>query len=853
MSAFYDLLARGYGYCIVAEIQGIPYLFSETAPLRVDAEEAPSLPSGYRGCCPALYFGESVEATQEIDREVGFARGDALDLTLTWSALEDHDLTTGLFRRSSKRVRLKSNASHTATSLDVNDTTGWTASDDIYLGREVLNIASVVDGDTLTVTRGACSPVAYSYRADSPTNYSWLSDRPELFRGRFVTLYRHILTPEGRMLDSTWTTGTYCETFWRGYLDSHPQPDTIGMVLRALPLVRIAGEDLGYEAEAKGIAPDPEDPFALGAYPIVMTDDSTLRFEGSYTGSSSGDIDITIGPNLGAPTVTTIEGWLQLMTSRLDTALSAFPWYPTATARMSLLGFAQYRRFSTGNIGVIIPFDSGYDVKLSLNIPDVPALYWVSPGHRFFADGVGNTIGLLGEWPLVQVRHPIGAWLPVVQTEGEGYLDLTLPEQGVGLVEVDGVKELIRWDDKEDIPSAWQGGGALLRIAERGVAGTPMVDLTGAELKIVTGADGTPSSCILQMLQSSGTGAFGAYDTLGVGQGYGVPDAYIDVASFLRSADLTDSVIPAYSDGRSTLEELMGGWLALHGRCVVERRNDAGLYRLTLVQTEPLALAGRSSELSLTPADVELSGVGRPEVIDAPNEVSVARSGVASDSPDVIVQDVVAIQQSMPRRADYSAPGMSERVAVDLATLRLAVGQGQSLIAIGVAPWLDLQVGDLVSLDLAHPGSYDWATGTRRPVHVPGRVVGTSANLWSGRKTITVLLAGMAPEGLYLCPTASVVSATSTAIEIDQDLTSLWGPEAATISVTVYTPGEELTEKAEVECEITGPYELTRTSGTWAAWVGAGTRVTFASLGGGNYPSVEPAYLFQSATRQWST
>lgn len=863
---FDELLSMGARYVLELEIEGIPWNLPETLPRRIDSQSRPSWTVGCEGACPALLFDEGAAITIEIDRETGFARGDALEITLAWEALEEYGLTTALFARPTVRSRLTSDLSATALTVEVDSTTGWTAGDLAYIGREVAEIDSVTDADTFVLD--SRSDIPYRYRASSPTTFGRFTDKPEVWQGRFVTLHMHLLTPDGRMLDNRWRTGTYHRVLWRGFVDGIPKPGDFGMQLRALPLVRIAGMKLGHELGAEIVVPDPEDHWSFADHPIVVTPEAVVTLEGEFSGAGSGTFRYTIGTAV-APYVSTVQGWCATLAFEINSQLGAEAWYQANSCEVGVSGLiggiGAIRNLAPGMLVLKIGYASGYSVTLSMIVHDV-GIYWLTPGHREAKVGLGPTPRVLHfseGWPAIALSYPAGAWLPVVQTSGEGYADVEIPSSGVGIVEVDGERELVRWDDTET-PAAPRDHIRLMHITERGVGGTPILDLgAGAELKFVSGHDGTPAEILLTLLESSGTGLRGDYDTLGLGLGYGVPSDYINEASFERIELLEDSVA-AYSDGRSSLEEMMGGWLALQGLCVVQRRkapaSNGGTwntaYQLAVVRTDPAIPAGDLGlVVTLEPSDVEMGGVGLPDTIDSPTEVRVARSGVERDRPDVMPQDVPAIQALGLITKEFSAPGMSEAVARDAAISRIASGLGTTPIQLGVVPWLMplMWPGDLCKIALAHPKTYDWKTGTRGPATIYARVVGKRFWLRSGRFEPTLMMAGMAPEGLYLCPgtTVATVDSTTAFTTSGDDDVALFAPSGATIKAILYNPGEEATELGTVEIDGTGTVEWTLSTGTLPAWVAAGvTHMTFAELGT-NDAELDDAHMFFDDARRW--
>ncbi len=861
-----ELMSMGAGYVLALKIEGIPVGFAESLPKRVDADATASTPSGFDGVSGALLFDDGASISWEIDRETGFARGDALEFTLSWEALEADGLLPVLFRVPTKRARLTADLTAASVSADVDSTSGWVPGERGYIGRECVTISAITDADTFALTRG---DPAYAYRASSPTTFGVIADKPVVWHNRDVEIHLHVLSPEGRIIDTEWlASGGMHRILWRGTIDGQPRESEFGMRFRALPEVRKPSQKLGYELGVEVVVPTVEDAWTFGDLPVVETPEAMVTFEGEFTGPSSGSFRITV-QTATTEVVSTLQAWAGRMQSAIDTAFAGQAWYTGCQVGLSGLlgGIGSIRAIAPGSVIFEIFCSASYSVTpITMIVHDI-GTYWLTPGQREGRRGLGPTPGTWHwseGWPSVNFSYPAASWLPVVQTSGEGYADLEVPSAGVAVLEVEGKKELLRWD-RTLTPAAPLDYIRLLHLVERGVAGTPILDLSGgAELKFVTGDDGTPAEVCLTLMESSGTGTRGDYDTLGLGLGLGIPASHIDEASFEERLELNESSVAIFSDGRTSLEELLGGWFALQGLCVVQRNAipsaadgwDRPL-QLAVVRTEPAKpTIDPAYVVTLLPSDVDLGGIGQPDSIDSPTEVRVSRSGVDRDRPDVMPQDVPAIQALGLTTKEFSAPGMGERTAADAAMSRIVVGLGQGAVTIGVVPWLRplLQLGSPCKVALAHPSFYDWTTGTRAPSLVHTVVVGVRFVLRTGRFYVTLLKAGIAPETVFLArgePVTGVFSTTSFGTATTANV--VFAPTGTTKAL-VYNPGREsLGELAVLELssdgEGSGGWSLT--SGTLPAWVAAGTSwITFGELGT-NDVAVEDSYMFYSASRRW--
>jgi len=867
LPAVEDLMSMGAGFVLALEIEGIMRPLAEWLPKRCTANTPPASPSGWDAAVPALLFDDNAAISIEVDADLGFGRGDALEFALSWEVLEAYGLTAEWFSLPTKRARLVADVGAADTMFDVTGGEAFAPDSWAYIGRETVRVST-----PMYVTRAA---VPYRYKASSPTTFGIVTDKPVVWMKRDVTLHLHVLTPEGRMLDEQWFEGTFHRILWRGQLDEQPKPDTFGMKFRALPLVRKPGEKLGHELAVEVVVPDPADDWNFAQHPIVSTPEATLTIEGEYSGGGGGTFAVTVAAN-ATRTVSTMQEWCEGIQAALETALAGEPWYQANTLEVGLSGLV-----STGNwtrpvlpgwLLIRIPFDAGGGYEVTTMSVLVPAgTYWLAPCQRE-GRNTGRSWIFYEGWPAVQLTYPVGSWLPVVQTSGEGYADVTVPDGGVAVLEVDGQRELVRWDEVASTSEAPNENVRLLHITQRGVAGTPVVDLSaGAELKFVSGDNGTPAAVTLRLLQSSGTGLRGDYDTLGLGLGLGIPSAWIDEESFTSRLELNEESVAIFSDGKTSLEELVGGWFALQGLCVVQRTPPPSVvgwedrYELAVVRVDPSSLpasgvGARQSFIELDASDLEMGTVGVPDSIEAPTEVRVSRSGVDRDRPDVMPQDVPAIQALGQVTKEFSAPGMSAQAASDAAWSRIAAGFGKQAIELGVMPWLRiyLQPGDMVKITAAHPATYDWRTGTRAPSSIAAVVRGQKLWLKTHRLSVTFALAGLAPEALYLglgSIVAEVYGGGTAFRSIARDEindNARFAPSGGTIKVTLYNPGNEATELDVFEVVPDGDDAWVLASGTLPAWVEADkTLMTFGPISTGD-PELEDSYLYLVDGRRWS-
>ncbi len=832
-TAWTDMIKRGCDIAWVLRVEGIPVLFTERGIKRADSASAVTLPSGYTAACPALLISDRDRVSVELDRQEGVARGDAWDIMLAWNALEDDGLLDDLFSRPSAKTALlaipdggsDSVLEYNQTTIKVVDNSVFSGGQTVYLGRETITVGAI-DGDGVSLTgctRGVAGYV-YNFDSQSISNYRLVTNRPALWRGRFVELHAHLVSPEGRIIDSTWMTGDYHRCLWRGYVDSPPMPDQHGMRLRALPLVRLAANDVGFESTATLVNTVP---FA-GEMDLPTSSDEGLLSMLIYAGGNGAEKvqwSVHYLPDGGSDTVAVSDApttalaagihplgnWLMTMESAL------VAWLVTD------LGIADYVYVtlkSDGVISVQLQEDSGYTISGIFAYPTT-ACYWLPQKEMAMPAIWSSSIHKFFKMDL-QPEAPAGGWVAVSPQSGSGIQDVTIPAAGLGVIEGQEAKEIVRWKAKDETLLT-DYNIVMLHMTERQINGTPLVPFaTGGKLSVLAGHVGTAASVINTVLQSSGTAQRGSSDTLDLGQGVGVPAAWIDTTS-LTSWQLSAYPIQAVNTGRSSLASMVGGWLALAGLNLAQVVDSSGECKITVVGVQPM---GSNLGPDITTADVLLESVGSPQVVSCPNEVKVNPSGL-QEMGTMTVRDAVRIQGEGPRSWEVAAPSMPLNVAQGFAQGVIAQGDGQAVISLTLGAWVDIQPGATCKLTIAHPAMFDWGTGARAPSTVYARCVGWDLHLASGKQRVTLLLAAGALDVSYLTPSLAVGSKSSDTLTMATPGSTSWF--LVDDYVELYTPGDEASEREtlRIESMSEGSNTITFTT-TPASWVGAGTVVTHA-------------------------
>ena len=853
-----EALHRGYSPLYAVEVEGIPYLLVEKDPPRVDATSSASAPAT-RAVVPALVIDEAQTISQMIDRETGVADGAAVEFVLDFEALSEASVLSSVFARPSARTPIDTDLDSAATTISVDATTGFANGQTVYMGREQITIGTISGGDFTSCTRGV-NGEAWDYQATSPSSYREVTDKPVIWRGRFVTLWEHLVSPAGHIVESTWSTGTYARPIWRGYIAEVPLPGAHGMSIRCLPLVRLLGQEVGHEASFRACGAPRVSITPTFGYPLLFDSGTMqLRIKVAYTGGLGTD-DYWVTPTAGAYTPT---GWANALGAALEAGQNGDAWLDSTLAVEEVgdeVALDMERTFVVRlriGEGGGMTLDSG-----QLYVVGGDAPYFLVPGVYDWRDeGDHWSITI----PLREHFYEPDSWLVVQEVDGAGWRDASVPSSGVGLLGHGDKKEIVEWDETVDVglnrtavhihgrrlagtESVDPGAATVLEPVDVNGASVPM--LAGVALKVLTGATGTLAEVVQTILSSSGTGDRGTYDTLAIGLGYAIDEDWIDASSLAAYGTLGDEAVVALAEERSSLADLIGGVLVLGGLCLVQIYDStSGEVRIAARLSVTGSWSARdASVITIDAADLLLRQATPLRMLPAPNEIKVKTSSLAGDGTTLAAVDVPRVQQEGPQAWDIDAAGLDSSLALHLAAFLIALGDGQSALELSAAPWLDVQPGDRVILDLDHPMIYDWASGARAASNVSAVVLGVSRDLISGEQRITILLAGQALPARYLAPTATVMSKSGNDITLDTGEGEYFD-DGETIQIE--TPGAEASPGSEITTRVISTVAgdvLTLTVAP-PAWVAADATVTHPAYT--SCTAEQQAFLFIRSDQYW--
>lgn len=830
----------GYFETYVLSVEAFPLLMVEESRSTIAGAD-PSLPTGYTKAPVALRFKEGDALDIEIDRETGVARGAAVEFTFGWDALTNANVLDA-FKYPGAIAELTADLAYNATTINVDTTTGFDASGTLYLGREMITYTGKTATSFTGCTRGVLGhPWAYEY--DSPT-FKQCCDTVKAWRGRFVELHGHLCSPDGRMLDSDFLSGTYHRVIWRGYIDSSPKATKDGIAIRVMPLCRLPGQPVGHD-QTGTVGNYGESIEAFRMMPILgmasqqaslympgLTDDAPVVFTSGTTQiTSTGHFVYDAQAKIAAAVIGTVAG-VNVVSCFLDLHAGE----PVIHVEMQVIN------------GTYV---DGAEYRITVP-PGGP--YFLKEGIYDAQKGGNSRIHFRAPFRL---DFPIGGYIPVRQTEGEGWQDLTIPSAGIGIFEAEGGsnspagREIMKWDDKITDADAIctisdLGGVVLLRISERTVNNTPRIHpVHGGELQILSGTTGTFAAVISTLMQSSGTTERGAYDTLGISMGYAIPQSFVEGAGFTDPA-INQQEIAGVVEGRESAEGLLGGWLALHRRCLVQStRTTSGDCLIRIVPTT--VVNDSSPDVTISKAEVLLDGIDAPNAMAGPNEVKVDLSGI-EEGATVTVQDLPRIQAEGLKTQSLKAPSLDITGASFKAATLIAYSDGQQVLTLPIAPWVDIQPGDTCKLTLEHPAIYDWQAGALAPASQFGRVVGWKMDLWTNHQTVAILLAGNTPPARNLCPTAKVLTnPTSTTVTIST-LESAFFETGQ--KCKIYRRGEEDSYIDDLVIDAGGATTIEFTTSV-PAWTNT-TNTYLAFPDTDNTDATQDLFAFYNSTTKWA-
>ena len=786
---------RGGGLNYYALVDGVPVRFCELDPGLTDSARTVS---------PTLVVDQAQTMTTQLDRSKGVANASGLRLGVLDPLGE-----LGIFGRAANQSQLTAQVTHTATAVEVDDGSVFAGKSHVYLGLECWAVDSI-STNTINLAagaRGQLGPV-FTYPVDGITKYRTVSDRKLCWHGTIVQLYAQLLDPYGYAVDTTWE-GAHALQMGTFSVDGLPGYDNGVWVLECSNLIRRLTTELG-AATTGTLAPSLANAAIKGEGGALLVETKagqSLRMVATATyGSDETDItwtaDIDLSDLVGVRRFSECVDSVLIAVLSSDMPSSAFGADYILSLEATI--FASEAHYDIGEqgevrIGLKIkktddPAAQADHLTITILPGDNPPYWWTNgvvvwPDHstettelliastgldgrtcRAFAiDGATTGDTLTGAWP------------------SSGYAVLT---------GADNTAELVRFLSTETVEG---GARVVLKDVNRLLGGDSCNAFNrGANVVRAEYFTGHPGQYVAQLLEGSGTGTRGAFDTFDAGYGYGLTESQHVLATAtgaqkyysLTGCGLITAMALAMAEAAS-LQKQVGGTLAALGRCVAWVRDGSAL-RLGLVDVAPIG-ATALIDHTLTDADLlDVRAVSVTQVAPGPNIIDATRSSLTGDKTGDRV--VYRVLEDMAARGGQtqkvSLPGIGYTQFYSLAS-NLAAGLvngsiSEYAIRVKVGPHRDIQAGQLVRFQLEHPGAWDYADDAPGLTAL-GRVLRFSRNLLSGECEMVALVQGPTPMGA-LCPTATITNVSGDDVTVSD-------PDPWTVgdTVLVYTPGQSLT------------------------------------------------------------
>ena len=838
--SFFGSLERGYSVCYYARIEGIPYTFTQgILPGYVDSA---------RDTSSTLIVPDTAALRWRIDRESGLAMSAPVQIGIL-----DPDNDLSLFGKPTKQTEITEAISTAAqTTVVAESVTGWGASGAFYIGKERMRFTSVDAGaKTFTVVRGELNDKT-TFDVGGPMAYTTLTDRPHVWTGRIVELWGFLVDAFGRAaapVASGWDND-YCRQLATCEIAGPPGYDSGVWSIHCIPLVKRLSTELG--AEASGETTERTDYWAgsfgnVTSSPlIVVHNDDSVSVKATWlpTGATyqaemyvnkspttGDDVSINHVKSFGADSGYSIVSYYDLISAIISQSrkLKIDP-EPGAAADSQLLiqDYQPYvtefqegedphiRTFRVFNLSGAWQGQMDKDVAITISQGQQQPKYWRLP-VLFNLELLQNTDGSYEPASANERLISTGAngknIDSIVLASGNDTANMVGDWPSTGYALIDD-KELVSYSGR--LVSAAEGLVALFHVV-RGLEGTEPADVwaPGVKVEAVQALIGKYGVQMLTMLESSGTTLRGTYDTQGLSDGYGISTDHIAESSVLSAPGWSSTTLLA---NKTSFKKTYGSMLGGLRQAVCPIRVGQRL-KLGLIRTAPIGAADitlRNADLRLTqPPEVQRVGVG-PNIV----EVDVLKSPGADKTPKYTFRLLADIAARGGVRGKVSIPGQSSAA---FQTIAKSIGASMMLNTMGlvaykfkVGPHKDWLPGQIVDIDIDHPGVWDWQADTTG-LTAHGVILEANRRL-TGESEIVVLVGG-AGLPAALCPSVQVTARSGLVLTLAENTF----PDTKSIfktadPVLLYRPGISGSYTEQVASTVSG---VTMTLNASPAWLTA--------------------------------
>lgn len=748
MPSFFDTVRYGWNVVYAIEIEGVPVLWSESATGHAPAGYTEALTADGEG---ALVIDRSGEVGQLVDRETGIGVGQPLTFQLRHCPSVETYL-----RRYVASANLTADLTPGAGAATVDSTASFGGAGTtgvLWCEKEAITYTVLPDGTTFTLTgRGAFGSLRASH--SSETSARLITDLPRWWRGRQARLWAYATDP----------TGYVCSDrveVWRGHISTGPERNGTAWQFEALSLDRRLADDV--LRPASGTVVD-----TMLRWPVYKSD--RIDLAGEAPAMAGGVAALYKFECQLFPFSSYVNGEMLTREQQINAIQAAWASAKTTTTN-SVTGLQDLSTW-LGSFSLMTAPGGISHASLGVTGLQTRTTYWSVSCNGYWsnygmASNVQGPSGSLTLW--VSLGQLVsGAW----SSWKEELPAATGPAITLELADPDSSPASSGWLIAND-QKLWYGATdqflALctfydLRTSPDGKAEVAPAGWTaGTEVQITSQIGNTAfPSFALTLLESSGDGTRGNYDTLPSGAGYGF-DGTSSAKSAINEASFNSFGAPGNglichtpAEETASFESICGGMLAAQQCAVVPRRDSTGAVRLHLVDVSTL---GTAFKCEVTDADLLTSSAEPVTSLSrrtVPSAVVLTPTATKDGVPFTAIDaPLVKEQGRSDLNLDLPVPAIPSDVGLAWATSILQSSQTAQAIEIRLPPWIDVHPGDLIKLDLSHYGVWSWSTG--EPGYTgTGRIVGTRMDLQSLSVVATVLID--AAQSSSLSPAAMVVN-----------------------------------------------------------------------------------------------
>lgn len=824
-----SLLQCGYTYAYYLRVEGLPYVFSESATLWTSCADD-DVSDDYIESA-TLWIDESTIIEHSISRDRAL-----MGISSMVIGINDPENNLELFGRPQNTAVLGADWDEDSTVITVDDTSGFLSSGTVYLGKECITYDALTNTEFRTLTRGDYNQLYRYSPSKGSAPFATVSDRPVLWRGRTCELWRYYVDPLGRAVGSEWDEYGNSEQVYLGQLDSVPR--YVGGVweLQLSSLVSRLESKVGSEAEGQL-----SQRYESGIPIAVHVDDRILAK--AYFGNGDED-SIEINPfadyhleELASSAEHKVVYMHKLMSAICQTAWTlqdsggntAGGYFPALATKSEIVdGEVIVWIQASGFFGT---FDDVVYYFQSYNLTQ-ESPYWLGGWTLDVREQAEQFLATSFAFPLVS--HPVvNSRMAIVQAPSPAQGG-ELPAAGSIVIESDET-EVVSYS--EALPADYYDEVYLCGLL-RGLFSTRRANVYDeGTYATATEYTGTYSSQILTMLQTSGIGDRGDFDTGEEGTGYGLPDRYVAQIhpGIEYSGPTLVSGAKSFADVFGDLIRFFGyaiGVQRYHNRLVITTISRGGQGYLSTLYSgngDPLDFSVAGSTL------VRNTAPEQPVEADRANIVRVSTTEIpgVDDSPQISIIASDSVQARGGQEATYEIPmdAGGPLIAALAGTLILEAETSAGLVSLDVGSGLAHSVsviGRPCQVNVVDSAIWDYADHHRvdSTSQLTGVVVKERRPLSGEAATLHVQVAGAVNSAGY-CSHGIVISASGTTISLDPSDTTFiqkLSQLADDLPIRAYQSGTtNYADLTAVSINIgSGPVYQIDVDATVPAWLSAG-------------------------------